>query len=230
MAKLISGLILLRDEINQVNPRRDRTSDGWIGDVAHQLSASDHNPDSGGTVHAIDVDVDGIPAAKIVAFLVGRCRSGTERRLKYIIFRRTIWSASWGWTARAYKGANPHTKHVHFSAASGSGLYRGAGGWGIVERFAVTTPVVVSVAKPRPVMRHPAGSRRLELGSPRLKGADVVFVQRWVGAARAGAADGVYGPKVVAGVTWYQRMRGITADGVVGPQTWRQMGVRWSGG
>lgn len=72
---------------------------------------------------------------------------------------------------------------------------------------------------------HAPGSRTLQLASPYMTGDDVKFVQRWIGPAQAGAADGVFGPSTASGVRWYQRMRGIGVDGVVGPATWRQMGV-----
>lgn len=41
----------------------------------------------------------------------------------------------------------------------------------------------------------------------------------------AGAVDGVYGPKMYAAVTWFQRKNGLTADGVVGPRTWAALGL-----
>lgn len=231
MARLISGLALLRAEFNEVNPGRDRTSDGWIGDQHHQIRVSDHNPDASGVVHAVDVDASGVPMARIVAWLVARCKAGRERRLRYVIFRRVIWSASWGWTPRRYTGSNPHTAHAHFSAASGADLFRGAGAWGIADTFkpaATAPPPVVGSSSSVSRGGHRPGSRELAARPNPMAGADVEFVQDWIG-DRCGPPDGRYGPKTAAGVRWYQRMRGITVDGRVGRQTWRQMGVRWTG-
>jgi hypothetical protein len=230
MAMLINGLKVLRAEFDTVNPNRDHSSDGWIGDDRHAVTISDHNPDSAGIVHAIDVDVDGVPMARIVAWIVARCKNGQETRLQYVIFRRTIWSRSWGWNARAYTGVNPHTKHAHFSAR-----YADVAGdstpWGIAAVFGPKAATAAAhPTESAPATAHPAGSRRLTLRDPALSGADVAYVQRWIGSARAGVADGRYGPGTVAGVAWYQRMRGLTADGIVGPATWRNMGVRWTGG
>jgi hypothetical protein len=223
MARLIDGLAVLRAEFDKINPQRDRSSDGWIGDDRHAAIASDHNPDGLGYVRALDVDVDGVPMGRIVASVVNRCRSGAETRLQYVIYRRVIWSRSWGWKARKYLGANPHIRHAHFSARHGD-VAGSTAPWGIAGAFA---PRLRPAGKPA---AHPAGTRMLELQSPPLVGADVVYVQRWIGEGRCGPADGRYGPKTRAGVRWYQGMRGLSVDGVVGPATWRHMGVRWTGG
>lgn len=226
MARLVNPLVILRDEFNEINPKRDKRSDGWIADLAHmKAGTSDHIPDATGDVRALDVDKSGVPMGKIVPFLVGRCRSGQERRLRYIIYNRTIWSASWGWRARRYTGANPHTAHAHFSASSTGG----AGDFGIAATFAHRTESAPAASRPRPAGKHQPGTRALELKRERMSGADVRFVQEWIGPDRAGRPDGVFGAKTMAGVVWYQKLRGITADGVVGPKTWRQMGVRWTG-
>lgn len=228
MAMLIHGLVVLRGEFDVVNPHRDRSSDGWIGDDRHALERSDHNPDTAGVVHAIDVDKDGVPMRKIVGFLADRCRSGTEHRLQYIIFERTIWSRSWGWTPRRYTGLNPHTRHAHFSAR-----YADVAGdptpWGVAAAFGPHGTASTDTPAPRRAVPHPPGSRELAPHRPPLSGADVAYVQRWIGKARCGPADGLYGPRTVAGVRWYQGMRSLAADGRVGPATWRNMGVRWAG-
>lgn len=229
MALLIDGLAVLRSEFDQINPHRDRSSDGWIGDASHAARTSDHNPDAGGVVHAIDVDVDGVPMGRIVAFLVARCKTGAEDRLQYIIYRRTIWSRSWGWGARRYTGLDPHTNHAHFSSRY-AGLAGGGQAWGIAAAFRPGAPAAVPPPAPRPPAAHPAGTRELSFHPSRImSGADVAYVQRWIGPKQCGRADGRYGPNTAAGVRWYQRMRGLAVDGRVGPRTWRAMGVRWTG-
>lgn len=232
-AFLVPPGVNLRSEFDVVNPKRDRTSDGWIADHRHSLIASDHNPRDDGAVLALDVDVDGVPMARIVAFLVARCKAGTETRLQYVIYRRVIWSRSWGWTSRAYHGSNPHTKHAHYSFRVGVDGRR-AGAWGVAERFGPqagkpSKPAASKPSKPSKPGKHAPGSRTLRSGSPAPSGADVVYVQEWLGEAWAGPADGIYGPRTVAAVKRYQRMRGLTADGIVGPDTWRNLGVRYVG-
>jgi hypothetical protein len=129
---LIACLKELFAEFDRIAPGRDHASDGSIGDTAHQNEVSDHNPDETGSVpihdadhtnevHAIDVDDDlrvpGLSMETVVQFLLGRCRSGAEKRLRYIIYNRRIWEASNGWKQGAYTGASPHTEHAHFSAS-----------------------------------------------------------------------------------------------------------------
>ena len=129
---LVPCLVRLRSEFNTIAPGRDKTSDGTIGDAAHQASQSDHNDDEVGNVpirdadrkhevHALDIDSDlrtpGLTMEAVVQFLLRRCRSGAERRLRYIIYNRRIWSASAGWRQQRYTGPNPHDQHAHFSAS-----------------------------------------------------------------------------------------------------------------
>jgi hypothetical protein len=129
---LVPCLQQLNAEMWEISPNRDMASSGTIGDQAHADRVSDHNPDETGAVpihdadkinevHALDVDSDlrtpGLSMAEIVAFIVGRCRSGAENRLRYVIYARTIYEAIRGWKARAYTGADPHINHAHFSAS-----------------------------------------------------------------------------------------------------------------
>jgi hypothetical protein len=127
---VIPAITRLRSEFNAIAPDRARGADGTIGDLAHQQSVSDHNPDETGAVpihdadnvnevHALDITTDlrtpGLSMEAVVQFLLARCRSGAERRLRYIIFNRRIWSASSGWVQKAYTLTDPHTGHAHFS-------------------------------------------------------------------------------------------------------------------
>lgn len=131
---LIPCLVQLRTEFNEIAPGRDRSSDGSVADAAHVAGGtSDHIPDedvpglrgkdsdSRREVHALDVDADlrtpGLSMQDVIDHLLARCRSGVERRLTYVIYRRRIWSVNTGWSSRPYGGANPHDLHAHFSAS-----------------------------------------------------------------------------------------------------------------
>lgn len=98
------------------------------------------------------------------------------------------------------------------------------------EQPAGKPPVVVKPAPAKPVARHAPGFRMLQYvpGKAVLKGEDVAYVQRYIGAAKAGPADGTFGAKTKAATIWYQKLRGLSADGLVGPATWKSMGVKTS--
>jgi hypothetical protein len=142
--ELIDALERLRAEFNAIAPGRDKRSDGSVGDAAHADSESDHNPDETGNVpirdadrvnevHAIDVDADlrvpGLDMEDVVQFLLRRIRSGAETRLRYIIYRRRIWSLSNGWRQQAYTGRNPHDEHAHFSGSYESAREASTASW-----------------------------------------------------------------------------------------------------
>lgn len=145
---LIPCLDQLFDEFDLIAPKRDKASDGKIGNTAHAQTSSDHNPDETGNVpihdadkvnevHAIDVDnnlnAGDLTMEKVVQFLLGRCRSGAEKRLRYIIYNRRIWSASSGWVQKTYTGASPHTEHAHFSASYTTALEASRASWQLKE-------------------------------------------------------------------------------------------------
>lgn len=136
---LAPSLVSLRAEINATFPGRDKASDGWIGNRAHQASTSDHNPLPSGLVLAIDVDKDlrdpDATLRDVVDLIHGRCARGIEQRLTYIIYQRKIASASRGWTWRNYTGANAHGEHAHFSASKLSKHVTNTAPWGIKEEF-----------------------------------------------------------------------------------------------
>ena len=120
-----------RDELNEIAPNRDRTSDGAIGDTSHAASASSHNPDRTGSpewrdgdkhdeVRARDFDKDlgvpGLSMEQVVQHVIQQCRSGEIWWLEYVIYNGRIWTRSGGWATQRYYGSNPHDKHMHLNS------------------------------------------------------------------------------------------------------------------
>ena len=124
---LAPSLEVLRSEINQRWPGRDKTSDGWIGDLAHQATRSDHNPNSRGSVDALDVDRDGVDMTAIIAAFQ------RHPSAHYWIYRGQIADRDDGWRRRTYTGTNPHDKHAHFSIRQTRTAEQDRRPWGLLE-------------------------------------------------------------------------------------------------
>lgn len=126
--RLVAAGVRLRNQVNWAFPRRDKRSDGWIGDRAHSARKSDHNPDRNGWVHAIDLDHDFLGrnggnagremaeefANELIAY--ARRQGKGSHRLKYVIYNNRIASGTyagqyWQWRA----GSWGHTAHIHVS-------------------------------------------------------------------------------------------------------------------
>ena len=118
-AKLSKAAEQLRSEINAKYPKRDKRSDGWIGDLSHNARKSDHNPDKNGWVRAIDVDSDLVKGSSKESWLLAEkikmIALKGDKRLSYIIHQHRIASSRQNWAWRVYKGSNPHISHIHIS-------------------------------------------------------------------------------------------------------------------
>jgi hypothetical protein len=132
MAVLTLGLRNLRRQIDAAFPGRDKTSDGWIGDAAHQAETSGHNPDdtagsraawngdpdSAKEVRAWDMDDDiggGVGGQTLVDHL--RRLPGLASVIRYMIYNRRQYHERNGFAPTPYTGDNPHTDHIHFEGA-----------------------------------------------------------------------------------------------------------------
>lgn len=141
-------LMKLREQVNATYPSRRKESDGMIGDPRHQSRSSDHNAwvvdGAKGVVTAFDITHD--PGSGCDAGRIARAIHGSrDPRVKYIIWNRQIANSSsingaapWAW--RAYRGANPHTKHVHISVQPIKALYDDTTPWTIGSDAAAAGP------------------------------------------------------------------------------------------
>lgn len=191
------SLRLLRDTLNRMWPNRDKSSDGWIGDEAHQATTSDHNPDPRtGVVRARDTDKDGIIVGRVLAAMM------LHPSMRYVIFNRRIYRAADRWRPRAYTGSNPHTGHIHGSIHH------------TVAAENNTTPYTLIDGFTWPELR--SGST----------GVNVKQLQALLNAHGASLVlDSAFGPATDAAVRAFQSRRGLKVDGLVGPRTQAALGA-----
>lgn len=206
---LTIGLQTVRAEFNTVFPQRDHTTDGSVGNLAHQLGTSGHNPDRTGKaefkdgdaldeVRAIDVDKDladasgrGVTMETVVQYLVQKARSGAYVPFRYIIYNRRIWHRSSGWVTKTYTGSNVHDKHAHFSGDWSQTADNWKGSLGLKSLTTKPLPVKVTTVKIStsfPVIGE--GNRDDKLDGYNLIGR----IQAIVRADR----DGIWGPDTTA--------------------------------
>lgn len=155
--RVAKSLDKLLAQLNAKYPRRDKASDGGVGDKKHQKTKSDHNPNALGIVQARDFDHDpkagsddnapGIDIANLCAVLVKH----KDRRIKYIICNGKIISG-WGgpspWIPRDYTKSNPHRQHIHISVVDDADLYDDPSAWNLegLNDDKAAPPVVPSVS------------------------------------------------------------------------------------
>jgi hypothetical protein len=115
--KLAAAADTLRKQVNTRYPKRDRGSDGTIGDQAHRRRLSDHNPDKSGHVMALDLDEDGWPAHAFADQLVDYMRTSGDKRIRNIVYEGRVASGThanqrWVWRSAPSLG---HAHHIHIS-------------------------------------------------------------------------------------------------------------------
>jgi hypothetical protein len=121
--KPVAGIAALKKQIDERWAKRDHASDGIKGDSAHASRISDHNEDSQGYVHALDVDED-LKGSKydnvwlsdqIIAN--ARLRRSGSVRLKNVVYENRVASGTypnhfWTWRNDPSLG---HEHHMHIS-------------------------------------------------------------------------------------------------------------------
>jgi len=212
--RVAKSLLVLRDVVNGMWPKRRKDSDGTIGDANHASRSSDHNPwvaDPPGPNVVTAMDITNDPSVGCVSDQLAKAiLASRDTRIKYIISNRRIASGTQGpqpWVWRPYSGSNPHIHHCHISVREIKSLYDSPKWWTINMGAPVPPPIGVPPTEvPKPTQRKG------------MKGPLVREVQVAVGSV---VPDGDFGPKTEQAVMEYQKEHGLFADGIVGPQTWR---------
>ncbi len=162
--RLAKSLDTLRTQINAAFPKRDKSSDGTIGDARHQAEHSEHNPDQNGVVRAMDISNDpahGVVSDKIAHALI----DSRDPRILYVISNRRICSSvvqPWVW--RVYSGSNAHDHHFHISVVEDPKRYDDTSPWSAIGG-AASAPKTDEQPAPAPVASHPAtDTMRLRMG------------------------------------------------------------------
>ena len=212
--RVAESLVQLRKQIDVASPKRDKSSDGTIGDTHHASRSSDHNPwvkhNGMGIVTALDITHDphhGVDCNLIAARLI---RSG-DTRLKYIIFARQIWNPdkSAGW--RKYTGANPHTKHMHVSVKASPDEFDSVRVWEIGELKPDLSQAKI-VAKP--LLKQDSTGPDVVMMKDKLISSITQMLRN--------EGDN-YGVATKIFVEAFQKSVGLGADGKVGTYTWEKL-------
>jgi peptidoglycan hydrolase-like protein with peptidoglycan-binding domain len=226
--RLNTFLTTFREAVNKKFPKRDKASDGTIGDTRHQAeSFSEHNPDPDGSVDAWDMDLNltgasnyrGSAAEKEdVEALKKEFQKQPQAQLW--IHNRQIANRDIGnWARRHYGGSNPHDHHIHWQSRSSRETQPYHGDL-VVDAINAPEP------KPQPGNKAPAWPfgpndyyRRLNHPVYRagLAAAQAQLKRRgW----KIGV-DGLFGAQTETVIKAFQKEKGIKADGLLGPKTWR---------
>lgn len=193
---LAPSLARARTAINTRWPGRDKSSDGWIGDKAHQSRTSDHNPAASGVVRALDIDKDGVHIPTVLAaFLL-------HPSIRYVIHNKRIYHVNDRFKPKAYTGTNKHTGHVHGSIEHTKAAENSKAGW---------APIDAAFKWPE-----------LKVG---MKGVAVKQLQAYLNGHGASLAlDGDFGQGTRSAVLAFQRKYTPSdVDGVVGPKTFQAL-------
>lgn len=208
--RLAESLKVLRDQVNERWPDRNKSSDGSIGDQAHQHRISDHDPDKNGVVTAIDITHD--PRSGCDSYALADILRGTrDQRIKYIISNRRICSSyvdPWVW--RPYNGANPHNHHMHISVLDIPAKYDDKTPWNLAS---------ASTVMPQPnAPIHPPILKKGDSG-PVVTSVQGMLVKHGI----AVSVDGQFGDETQQAVEKFQEANGLVSDGIIGPQTWNAL-------
>lgn len=206
--RVAKSLLMLYDQVDSMLPStRKAGNDGSVGDLSHQATKSDHNPNDSGIVTAIDITDDPASGFDADAFAES-LRRVRDSRLKYVIWRGRIFgdegyaqrngATAYQWAERN-KGPGDHSEHVHVSVDADSA--DDVRPW-VFDLVNANSPTHSAATRPK-----------IKFGD---RGPAVVELQQLLGIED----DGFFGTKTRDAVKAFQASRGLFEDGVVGSHTW----------
>lgn len=129
---VVPNLNELLEQLNKRFPKRDKASDGALGNTSHAARASSHNPDKTGhpeyrdgdssnEVRARDFDkdlksADGVVMEQVVQHIIKHARNGDFWWVRYVIYNERMWHKRDGYKTHKYTGANQHKTHMHVNS------------------------------------------------------------------------------------------------------------------
>ena len=122
---LAAALVTLGKQVDKAKPKRDKRSDGTIGDAAHAARKSEHNPNARGFVNARDFDEDVVPGnekasetwmRRLTREIAQYAASGLpgSNRPQYVIYEQEIASGTYKKTFWKFRNEKRgHTEYAH---------------------------------------------------------------------------------------------------------------------
>jgi peptidoglycan hydrolase-like protein with peptidoglycan-binding domain len=117
--RVAKSLLTLRKQLDELHPRRNKSSDGSIGDAVHASRKSDHNPwvrDSANVPVVTAMDFTHDPAGGLDCNILAAALIN-DPRTKYVIWDGKIHNRAVSSRWRVYTGVNKHTHHLHLSVS-----------------------------------------------------------------------------------------------------------------
>lgn len=115
-------------------PKRATKAEGGIGDYAHRMRISSHNPDDSSEAKAEHNDWDGkhevrardfdknlnddhgVTMEQVVQAWIKALRAGRMKWIRYIIYAGRIWHRRDNFKTHTYTGSNKHYDHAHVNS------------------------------------------------------------------------------------------------------------------
>lgn len=239
-----------RAQLDKRFPNRDKSSEGTIGDTAHQAEASSHNPDLTGhpeyrdgdavdEVRAWDADKDlrdpsDIQMEQIVQLWLTKLRAGKMSWIRYLIYNGRIWHRRDNFVTHVYTGSNKHTDHVHVNSDFTQTADTVTNTYWYLDELGNSTPVANPPTTTTPAPTPPQSSSHVVQKGD--KGTEVTHIQtffrdvfpayRWTVTVKRGqliGVDGDFGDQTEAWVKLFQKKTMLKQDGIVGPITAAKM-------